>query len=89
MSRASRNKEREQKVFQKKHDYVNLHAENELEGGKFKYETSRNIFRGIELPSTYRITYSGKKEPQEGERIGDTRFGQILYWVNHSVVAKG
>lgn len=93
-SREEKQREREEAAKQKKKDggmtYENPHAEGELENQKFKYPTnSENSFRGQPLPGHFEVHASETQRLIEGQVIGTTRFGQTLYWIHGSVVAKG
>lgn len=66
-----------------------LPSDNETINGKFIHTTGMKLFRGQKLPSHFNIYASDSQELSEGQEIGRTRFGQILYWINNQVVARG
>ena len=70
-------------------DYTNPHAENELEGQKFKHSAKEIKFRGQTLPAYFEIWVSETQKLYEDQEIGKTRFGQKLLWRGGSVVTKG
>ena len=70
-------------------DYSNP-MENEVgDDGKFIFGAAVNVFRGLPLPSHFDINVFEDDELEEGQVIGTSRLGQVLYWIYNSVVAKG
>lgn len=66
-----------------------LPVDDECKDGRFIHATGMKMFRGQKLPSHFRITVSDTDKLSEGQEIGRTRFGQVIYWINNQVVVKG
>ena len=62
---------------------------DELENQQWKHSNKEVTFRGQKLPSHFEVYASETQKLTEGQVIGKTRFGQKLYWIGNSVVAKG
>lgn len=66
-----------------------LPSDNETENGMFVHTSTAQFFRGQILPAHFRLYVLETAELEEGQEVGDTRFHQILYWIQGSIVAKG
>ncbi len=64
--------------------------EGELtEDGKFLFSTFAHSFKGEPMPSHFKFKVSEDDELEEGQIIGTSRSGQVLYWEQGMVIAKG
>lgn len=63
--------------------------EDEVSGGRWVHENSIIFFRGQLLPSHFVFHVDEDDELEEGQVIGVSRWGQVLYWEQNSIIARG
>lgn len=63
--------------------------ENEVEAGVFRYVNQPVIFRGDKYPAHFELRVSDDDELEEGQVIGTSRSGQVLYWMQSMIIAMG
>lgn len=62
---------------------------SELKDGKFVHPIYDVHFKGVHYPSTFVFEISEDAELKDGQRIGHSLDGQVLYWSQNQVVARG
>lgn len=63
--------------------------EQEVDNGKFRYGSKPVLFRGYAYPAHFELTVSDDDELVEGQVIGTSRLGPVLYWLQSMIVAMG
>ncbi|NCS97981.1 MAG: hypothetical protein GW762_05310 [Candidatus Pacebacteria bacterium] len=91
---AKRKKRQEQKPRPNQEPRVTITytspMEEELDSnGRFIYATAAVMFKSFAYPSNFEINAQDYDVLQEGELIGTSRSGQMLYWINNMIIAKG
>lgn len=59
------------------------------EQGTFKYAFAPVLFKGDMYPASFELHVQEYDVLEEGEIIGVSRTGQVLYWLHNMIVAKG
>lgn len=64
-------------------------VEDEVYDGRWVHGNSIIFFRGQPLPSHFEIRVSEDDELEEEQVVGISRLGQVLYWSQNSIIARG
>lgn len=65
-----------------------FHQDLDVNSGKFKRPVYKRLFRGQSIPTDFDIDVDENDYLEEGQKIGSTRSGGILYWLYNAVVSK-
>lgn len=75
--------------MEKKSRWYSSPFEDKLNNQRFFEPTDPIFFKGMMLPANFQIQVSDDVMLSNGQVIGNTTDGQILYWSNGQVIAKG